>query len=444
MNCKCRSAVCGALTVWTGLLLAAPLAAQVQPKAKTPLPKAPAATKTLPKSGAAEKAAPEVKLNARQTAYLKNELLPAYQAGDPAALIRVIGEQIFRQSDQQTAALNQALAADKLPSLGRMLTDARMSLARLNAGSSAPAATMPEIVLMVVEIDRQVQEKVAAAKKLELFADPLPKPASLTEYRDHLWNAHVQNNELINAAFLATQGRALLQSPLIAKVKNPTPAQQAAFAIDFGKHHTEIVQLHRDLNERGVEFRIQRVEFALNVLEDARDIKQRMLAAYAAGVDGELLYQIVHNYRGQIGREKLRSPTLATELRGNVDHCKELAGDLIKKSELLYAGLHWWRRGRYGRGPEGNGLLKSEEALADPAAQIALFMPQVTPAPTDPAKGIPFSPDYDRRHHWTWAWQDRQFETVGSGGSSSSKTSLVNAQNKSLGHFDGHVEGRFY
>ena len=440
-------ALAGGLLVW-----AAPLAAQqASPKAKVPA--AGAADKAQPKVNPAQpkvnpaqaKANPaQAKLNAKQSAYLKNELLPAYDGGNPLELIRVISEQIFRQSDQQTAALNQALAEQGAPSLGRMLTDARMNLARLNV-KSAPEMTLPEMVLILGELERQVNELIATAKKVELFADPLPSPASLTGYRDLLWSAHVQNNELINAAFLTAQARSLLQSPLIPKVKNPTPAQKAAFSIDFAKLQADIQTLHRDLNERTIELRVNRVVFALNLLESSTDLTQRFLAAYAVGIDGELLHAGFKNFTGQFQREKLRSPTLVTELRSNVDHGKELAGDLIKKSELLFTGLHWWRRGRYGRGPEGNGLLKSAAALANPNAQIALFMPRVSPVPTDPAKGGKQSPDHDRRHHWTWAWEDRQFETVGAGSSSNSSTQ-VSTQNRDIskGHFDGHVDGTFY
>jgi len=233
-------------------------------------------------------------------------------------------------------------------------------------------------------------------------------------------------------------------TPLIDRVKNPTPAQKAAFALDFAAQQREIAALHQDLNERGLELRLDRIEFAKRILEESKDLKQRFLAAYAMGVDGEILYQGFKNYRGVFQRERLRAPQLTETLRIDIDHYgKDLAGDLVKKSELLFAGLHWWRRGRYGRGPEGNGLLKSQEALRNPAAQIALFMPMFTPEPTDPMKPGRQSPDYDRRHHWTWAWEDRQFDSQATGSTSTSRN-VVSTENRSLGHFDGNVEGQFY
>ena len=394
----------------------------------------------------AAKAAPSpARLTPKQLAFVKNELLPAWRAGDPLHLLRLVGEQVARQSEQQNAALDRALAEEKAPSLGRMLTDARMNLVRLDAGSQAPEATLAEIVLMVGELERQIQEKIATAKKVELFADPLPSPATLTEFRDQLWKAHVQNNELINAAFLALQGRALLNSPLIAKVKNPTPGQEAAFAIDFVKYQGEAQELQRDLNERAIELRVNRIAFALKLLEGKNDLKERFLAAYAVGVDGEILIQGLKNDKVRFRRENLSSPTLADELRASVDRGKTLAGDLIKKSELLFAGLHWWRRGRYGRGSELHGLLKPEAALKNPAAQIGLLMPRTSPEPTDPAKGGRPSPDFDRRHHWTWAWEDRQFETVGTGSHTSEPvTKLVSTETQRMRHWDGIVDDRFY
>ena len=70
-------------------------------------------------------------------------------------------------------------------------------------------------------------------------------------------------------------------------------------------------------------------------------------------------------------------------------------------------GLQWWLRGRYGRGPEGFGLLKSELALASPQAQMMLYMPPETPRPNDSSTTDPV-PQYDRRHHYIWMFEYRR------------------------------------
>jgi len=41
-------------------------------------------------------------------------------------------------------------------------------------------------------------------------------------------------------------------------------------------------------------------------------------------------------------------------------------------------------------------------------AQLWLFMPAETPQPTDPASTGRSSPQYERRHHYVWALEDRQ------------------------------------
>ena len=123
-------------------------------------------------------------------------------------------------------------------------------------------------------------------------------------------------------------------------------------------------------------------------------------------------------------RPRLSEPGYAEALTSDVERGKKLAGDMVKKSQLLFAGMHWWRRGRYGRGPELNGLLKSKAAQTDLAAQIPLIMPKEAPVPIDPAQNpLNQVPDYDRRHHYTWAWQTRQFSVIGTGSSGSSSTS---------------------
>ena len=86
---------------------------------------------------------------------------------------------------------------------------------------------------------------------------------------------------------------------------------------------------------------------------------------------------------------------------------RESAGDLVTKSRLLYHGMHWWMRGRYGLGPDGFGLLKSVAALNSPLAQFPLYMPAKTPTPTDPTISGYSVPKFDRRHHYIWMYEYR-------------------------------------
>jgi hypothetical protein len=110
-------------------------------------------------------------------------------------------------------------------------------------------------------------------------------------------------------------------------------------------------------------------------------------------------------------RATLRRPNLAEEVDDQAKQADELAGDLATKTEHLFEGLDWWLRGRYGRGPEVWGLAKSGAALKNRSLLIALEMPSEPPVPTPPAdpRRAPV-PQFDRRHHYTWAWEDRRLQ----------------------------------
>jgi hypothetical protein len=206
--------------------------------------------------------------------------------------------------------------------------------------------------------------------------------------------------------------------------KRRTAADEAIFATKFPDLTNKIRAVHRDLNERGVELRVERIKFANKVLAESKDVKERFFAAYAVGIDGELLKQGFKEFAGQLTRPSLNTPGYAEAVTSDVERGQKAAGDLVKKSQLLFAGMHWWRRGRYGRGPELNGLLKSKAAQTDLVAQIPLIMPKESPVPIDPAKNPQNQiPDFDRRHHYTWAWQTRQFSVSSTSSSNSSNSS---------------------
>lgn len=410
--------------------------AEEEAAAKETATKEPAEKLEAKEDAKAEKAAgdekpeaktPEVKaakLTPKQVAFVKNELIPAHQSGEPLWILNLVSGQLARWTDPQVAGINQLLGELKAPTLDKMITDARVNLARVGMADKGPEPSTREAAIVLREIKRQIEEMLKVAQGIELMKDPLPKPKNLMEFRDLLWAAHVQNNQLINAETLASQGNLITQSKIIAKAKNATAADKAIFATNFADISAKIRAVNRDLNERGVELRVERIKFANKVLAESKDIKERFFAAYAVGIDGELLKQGFKEFAGQLTRPSLNTPGYAEAVTSDVERGQKAAGDLVKKSQLLFAGMHWWRRGRYGRGPELNGLLKSKAAQTDLAAQIPLIMPKESPVPIDPAKNPQNQiPDFDRRHHYTWAWQTRQF-SISNGSNSSSQSSI--------------------
>lgn len=401
------------------------------------------ADKKVP-SGKPVAAAAAVKLTPKQIEWLQMQVRPAYAAGNSPAVVMLIRESLTKQTAAVRGAMNDRLAAEGAPSLERMLADSRLAVLRAGMMNALPAPSPQELPLLVNEYERQVAELLDQAQAKPIFADPLASPQSLKEFRDLLWSAHVLNNELMNAGYLASQAELIAKSAPPSRAKPDAKQPEANVAQQFADERTRAARMSRELTERALELRLKRIELALKFLEESADVGERLQAAYALGVDGEQVQAALQRVDLQpFGRAALNAEELVEKVRSQVERGQELAGDLMTKSRALYAGLHWWRRGRYGRGPEHFGLVKWPAAQTNIAANIPLLMPLDAPRPTDPAQtGGLGVPDYDRRHHYWWSWESIQFE-LRSTSTSLTSTSTALSQEK-LGHFDGFISGRFY
>ena len=396
----------------------------------------------------APKAAGGGKLTPSQIKWIDERLLPAYAMGQAPSVVLLIRETLPKTSAALREAIDRELAERKSPPLERLLTDARLSVLRSGAANVVPPPSAQEKPLLTQELRRQVDELLADARSQPIFADPLPHPKTLREARDVLWSAHILNNTLRNAAYLATQAEALTAAaPAVRpKLDRKGTAPQAASATPFAEARETVVRMYRELDERAFEMRLRRIAIALQTLETSADIGERFLAAYAISVDGEQLQMQLKAPRSQpYERPALNAPELPARVKSQIERSQMLAGDLILKARQLFAGLHWWRRGRYGRGPEHFGLVKFAAALNNPAVNIALVMPLEAPTPADPAMTDgPASPDYDRRHHAWWSWENAKFESQVVDSKSSNVRELSDVKFRTLGHFDGFVGDRFY
>ena len=117
---------------------------------------------------------------------------------------------------------------------------------------------------------------------------------------------------------------------------------------------------------------------------------------------------------------------------------KAAGNPVIEKANLFAMGLDQWRRGRYGIGPSGNGLLKSKfvgkdlNGLNAKQASHALRMPEKA-APISQFLGVESGEGYDRKHYYTWDLEYRPLRrsyatSSGSTGSRSTKASPWESQ----------------
>lgn len=390
------------------------------------------------------KAAAPAKLTPNQQEWLKERVLPALSVGNSLGVVTLIRDMLPKLSPSTRQVMNDWLAEQKAPSLERMLADARLALLR-QGDKKAPPPSTHELPLLIEQYDRQINELLEEAKSKPIFDEQLPAPNTMVAFRDLLWSAHVLNNTLRNAAFLATQSEAIVKSAPGSRSKRSTDVEQPDAAEKFQDARQRAGAMYRDLVERAFELRVRRIEFALQLLETSPDLKERFLAAAAIGTDGEQVKQfLAQPNRPEFQRERLQQAGLETDVTSQLNRAHNLAGDLIIKARQLFAGLHWWRRGRYGRGPEFFGMVKSSAAQTNPVANIALVMPLVAPQPTDPMQtGGIGTPDLDRRHHYWWSWENASFETMKTKSSIETHTSRTYDTRK-LSHFDGLINNRFY
>ena len=359
----------------------------------------------------------EPTLTKKQSQALADGVVPAYQQGDALALLKVLSPLAAELSDARLAAADEYLATHQVPPVAQLLGEARLALVIQGAGPQLPAPKPREAALTVLGIKAVLQRTLAEKAKHAALADPLPKPAGLEEYRRLFWSIHVLENQLrtahdvvryaaLIAKLVPERQRAALSEP-----------QRDALATDFSELTSQVTAAQRDLDEREAELRLQRLELAAAKLADQAFTKERLLAAVALEEDGRLLAEFLTQSdpaktgRG-FSRAALGAPSLTDTVKEQVTRGRKLGGDLIAKSQMLFTGLHWWLRGRYGRGPEGWGLLKSAWAVKSPQAYFSLYMPRETPQPTDPFQAGRPSPDYERRHHYTWSFEPRGIDFV--------------------------------
>jgi hypothetical protein len=347
----------------------------------------------------------------------------AYLRGDVVTSVGILSPLLAKWDDAKMDEANALLAENSLPSVARQLAEARLAELKFDPSDRPPRLSSREAILVLPELQKELERALATAKDHPVMADPLARPASLEEYEDLFWQAHVLENQLLNAAMIAeymTQVAARLPRRDVARLDE---AQKAIAEADYGAIAERVESTSRELAERQIELRADRLAMAKELLGEELISKRKFLAAFVWQMDAKLLEEF---YRGTQPKKKrpedsqplylrtrLNQPDFFQQVGADVQEARRRAGDLTLKSTLLHAGLHWWYRGRYGMGPLVFGLAKHPAAIDSEAGQLGLFMPLETAKPTNPAvltKGEIPQPFYDRRHHYWWAWEDRRMD----------------------------------
>lgn len=372
-------------------------------------------------------AAPAVRLTKRQQTELNESIVPAYELGDPTQLLEKLSEFVVKLDDARLSATDDLLAGQDLPTVGQMLADARLTMVDQGRAAELPAPHPRELLVLLREFKSRIDDVLSAQDKHPLMSDPLPRIEQLGEYQKLFWETHVLDNRLANAERIAQYADELTK--LGSKRLNPRSIDEAGRQLietNFGGIVADIARRRQELEEREIELRMYRIADAESILADSQNARDRFLAAYVLDLDGYLIADFFKqrgsDEQNAFLRQEIADPELPKIIAETVERGRQSAGDLVEKTQLLYTGLHWWMRGRYGAGPDAFGLLKSRMALASEETQFPLYMPQVTPQPTDPTSDAAKIPNVDRRHHYTWASEYRPIKTSGGSDSNSSST----------------------
>ncbi len=356
-------------------------------------------------------------LSPRLVSSLQTQVAAAYFRGDPAATLEAIGEVLPKLDDIQFIEANDVLAALSAPGLDQMLIEARLSVVIRGLSQGVKPPGQHELLVIIPETERRVQKAIDTAGGHVAMQPALPAPSKFSEYEELFWRVHVLEQQLTNAIRFAEFGRRL-NGRAKRFVRRANDEQRAVLETSFEDKGAKAKGLMQELEERKIELRIQRIELALHKLVTSEDRREKLEAAYVAGHDGELLNAFFDDLAAQrkqgktvsLRRSGLRGTEIESEVRELTDTALQSAGDLAEKGRLLYTGIHWWLRGRYGRGPDGGGLLKPLTALRSPLDMFRLYMPEQL-YDFDKSQALQLKAPINRRHHYVWAFEPRRIVT---------------------------------
>ena len=290
-----------------------------------------------------------------------------------------------------------------------------------------PRPSSRELQLAIPALSASIEAELAEVGQSPAMSPSAPAATSFKEFEDRLWQLHVIRNRLRNTTALVDYGITMARAEK-GRGRGAVESRDGDIA-NFEALAHRVEKMTRDAAKRSVAERMLRLDFALRVLRDSDNLKQRYYAAFVGDLDGRLL---VESMRSQDGPTALDQLHIVEQRHAAL---VDAAGkDLVRKAELLFVGLHWWMRGRYGKGPEGHGLLKDPAAVRSPEAMFGLYMPLETPQPTDPQlTSSDRVPEIDRRHHYIWMYQYQTIQ-VSRESQSQSNTSRTGTRTK-LSHF---------
>jgi hypothetical protein len=337
---------------------------------------------------------------------LDQRFIPAYRTGKLDVVV-FSGALIVNQvGGTVNAEIDQYLVSQGIEELGTVLARSRFSLL-VQSKEVKPVATKKELLITMphfqAEVERVINGELRPA--IMLKNDPaINPPETLKALESVFWDLHVYKNDLVNLS--RTAEMAAMNVQLVLRNARLSAVERKTLSFDF-----QAVQQTIDAeNERrltlDMALRERRIELSLRILEESESYKDRLQAAFAMDQDVQVMRAFVEQQRrGSFAR--VPTPKLQAS-EASVAVARGANQMLFHAANQLYTGLHWWLRGRYGRGIAANGLLKGEHVKKLPALGFALSMPRDRAQASDPfaTQDELASPYVGRRHEYIWSWEN--------------------------------------
>ena len=375
----------------------------------------------------------------------------AYLAGNAEQLWHALAPSVNGLKEDAAAKFDEALAAKKLPPARELLVQARLKLLMEDRTGALPAPSLKERLLILAALQDHLQNPLEQIAGQSLLEEDTPPPANMDEFDRRLHDIHEVQAKLWLAKTCAHYGKDLAGKLPEAARKKLTDKEQETVAHSEGGLATKVADAERDVRELELETRLLRLKYGVEVLQQKPLTKEKFFAAATTRQDARALKQELEpatpvQRKGTkakaaaakaaanppppvvFHRAALTSPDLANEVATLARHAQEAAGPLADKAERFLAGLELWLRGRYGWGPDVGGLAKSSAALEQPELLQQVSMPENlltladekeqpkqedagrrTEAPSTKTEKKPRQTPRcpDRRHYYTWGWEDR-------------------------------------
>ena len=333
-------------------------------------------------------------------AILNDEVIPAWQQGNALAVLQSLSAVVAKLDDARIEAIDAYLDEQGLPPAAEVLAHARLVLVELNLTSALPKPEPRELLLSLEAIIKKLETELGKVSNHSILDDTPSTIRSLRDYETLFWQYHVLDNRLLTAGRIAAYAERLSASANKLNKKNFSDAQKAVLGTDIRQLAQKILDLRKKRATREFDSRVARLARSSKVLSEPNDLKEKFLAAFFLDLDSEILskqlgipdlvhapppakesksrtkgedadLQSVDDLNPAASMSDVEKIAVAEKIRNDIASARSAAGDeLIAKSRLLFTGLHWWYRGRYGSGSRGEWAAEAQTSVVFAAAHV--------------------------------------------------------------------------